>query len=98
MEEITERCAGLQLSSREDAEVIIHELVPEEGLVLLGKFYTKRRVNLESVARVLKLVWKTETISRSAIWGRIRSCFYFKKRMIWIECSSCVHVLLINTY
>ena len=58
MEEITERCAGLQLSSREDAEVIIHEPVPEEGLVLLGKFHTKRRVNLESVARVLKSMWK----------------------------------------
>ena len=59
MEEITEGCTGIKLSSREDAEVTIHEPVPEDGLVLIGKFFTKRRVNLESVARVLKTIWKT---------------------------------------
>ena len=59
MEEITERCTGIKLSSREDAEVMIHEPVPEDGLVLIGKFFTKGRVNLESVARVLKTIWKT---------------------------------------
>ena len=59
MEEITERCTGIKLSSREDAEVTIHKPVLEDGLVLIGKFFTKRRVNLESVARVLKTIWKT---------------------------------------
>ena len=59
MEEITEGCTGIKRSSREDAEVTIHEPVPEDGLVLIGKFFTKRRVNLESVARVLKTIWKT---------------------------------------
>ena len=47
MDDITERCAGLKLSL-------------EDGPVLIGKFCTKRRINLESVARVLKTVWKAE--------------------------------------
>ena len=80
MEEITERCAGLQLSSREDTEVIIHEPVPAEGLVLLGKFHTKRRVNLESVARVLKSVWKTETNFEVSDLGENKVMFLFQKK------------------
>ena len=38
MEEITERCVGIKLSSREDAEVTIHEPEPEDGLDLTGSF------------------------------------------------------------
>ena len=56
MEEITKRCASIKLSLREDVEVTIHEPMPEDGLVLIGKLFTKRRVNLESVTRVLKMV------------------------------------------
>ncbi|XP_075650037.1 uncharacterized protein LOC142620563 [Castanea sativa] len=80
MVEITERCAGLQLSSREDAEVIIHEPVLEDGLVLIGKFYTKRKVNLESVARVLKSVWKTENNFEVSDLGENKVMFLFQKR------------------
>ena len=56
MEEITEKCASIKLSLREDTEVTINEPVLEDGLVLIGKFFTKRRVNLESMTRVLKMV------------------------------------------
>ena len=80
MEEITERCAGLQLSSREDVEVIIQEPVLEEGLVLSGKFYTKRRVNLESVAKVLKSVWKIETNFEVSDLGENKVMFLFQKK------------------
>ena len=80
MEEITERYAGLHLSLKEDAEVIIQEPVPEEGLVLLGKFYTKRRVNLESVARVLKSVWKTEATFEVSDLGENKVMFLFQKK------------------
>ena len=80
MEEITGRYAGLHLSLKEDAEVIIQEPVPEEGLVLLGKFYTKRRVNLESVARVLKSVWKTEANFEVSDLGENKVMFLFQKK------------------
>ena len=60
MDDIIERCAGLKLSLREDAKVEINVPLLEDGPVLIGKFCTKRRINLESVARVLKTVWKAE--------------------------------------
>ena len=58
MEEITDRCARLKLSVREDVEVAIHAPLTEDGPVLIGKFCTKRRINLESVVRVKRLVWR----------------------------------------
>ena len=56
MEDITKKCAGLRLSEREGSEVDLS--LPKKGVgwVLAGKFCTKRRVNPESVARVLKTV------------------------------------------
>ena len=59
MDDILNRCAGLQLSEREGAEVIIGAPVTESNRVLAGKFFTKRRVNLELVAWVLRSIWKT---------------------------------------
>lgn len=60
MDEITDRCAGLQLSAKERAEVEIQNPEVEVGPILIGKFYTKRLVNLKLVARVLKIAWKTK--------------------------------------
>ncbi|KAK7833188.1 hypothetical protein CFP56_025705 [Quercus suber] len=60
MEEIIDRCAKLKLLLREDVEVAIQAPLTEEGLVLIGKFCTKRKINLESVARVLRSVWRAE--------------------------------------
>uniref|UniRef100_A0A7N2KWY2 Uncharacterized protein n=1 Tax=Quercus lobata TaxID=97700 RepID=A0A7N2KWY2_QUELO len=60
MDEITNRCAGLRLSAKESAEVEIQNSEMEAGPILVGKFYTKRWVNLESVARVLRIAWKTK--------------------------------------
>ena len=56
MEEITDRCARLKLSVKEDAEVVIHAPLTEDGPILIGKFCTKRRINLELVAKVLRTV------------------------------------------
>ena len=60
MDEITNRCAGLRLSAKESAEVEIQTSEMEAGPILVGKFYTRRWVNLESVARVLRIAWKTK--------------------------------------
>lgn len=58
MEEITDRCARLKSSVREDVEVAIHAPLTEDGPVLIEKFCTKRRINLESAVRVKRLVWR----------------------------------------
>ena len=58
MDDILNKCAGLQLSEREGAEIVIGAPVIESNKVLIGKFFTKRQVNLELVARVLRSVWK----------------------------------------
>ena len=57
MDDIAKKCAGLKLSNIEECEVDLTPPTTEIGYVLAGKFCTKRRVNLESVARVLKAVW-----------------------------------------
>lgn len=49
-----------KLSEKEGNEVDLHPIAREHGYVLARKFCTKRRVNMESVARVLKMVWRTE--------------------------------------
>ena len=51
MEEITNRCAKLKLSLREDVEVAIQAPLTKEGPVLIGKFCTKRKINLDRVWR-----------------------------------------------
>lgn len=56
MEDITTRCATLWLSTIEGNEVDLLPSLEEKVLVMAGKFCTKRRVNLESVARTLKAV------------------------------------------
>ena len=56
MEELTDRCARLKLSVREDVEVAIQAPLTEDGPVLIGKFCTKRRINLNSVVRVMRSV------------------------------------------
>ena len=54
MEEIIDRCARLKLSVREVVEVAIQAPLTEDVPILIGKFYTKRRINMESVVRVLR--------------------------------------------
>lgn len=73
-----DRCTGLRLLAKERAEVEIQNPEVEVGPILVGKFYTKRRVNLESVARVLKIVWKTKDNFEVSDLGENRALFLFK--------------------
>ena len=60
MDEITTKCVGLRLTEKEESKVDLIPPVTETECVLVGKFCTKRHVSLESVARVLKSVWRIE--------------------------------------
>ena len=80
MEEITDRCARLKLLIREDVEVAIHAPLKEDGPILIRKFSTKRRINLESVARVLKSVWKAENNSEVSDLSENKVIFLFQMK------------------
>lgn len=57
MDDITNMCAGLRLSDIEENEVDLAPPTIETGHFLAGKFYTKRRVSLVLMVRVIKSVW-----------------------------------------
>ncbi|XP_023888114.2 uncharacterized protein LOC112000250 [Quercus suber] len=77
MEDITNQCAGLKLLEREGNEVDLTLTVRKNGCVLAGKFCTKRRVNLESVARVMKTVRRTKENFEVYDMGDNRVIFHF---------------------
>lgn len=52
----------------------------DDGLVLVGKFCTKRHVSLESVARVLKSVWKAENSFEVSDLGENKAMFLFQTK------------------
>uniref|UniRef100_A0A7N2KQY5 Zinc knuckle CX2CX4HX4C domain-containing protein n=1 Tax=Quercus lobata TaxID=97700 RepID=A0A7N2KQY5_QUELO len=60
MDAITTKCANIKLSERERSEVDLAPPGVDQGLVLAGKFYTKRRVNVEAIGRALQSVWRTK--------------------------------------
>ena len=80
MEEIIDRCAKLKLSLREDVEVAIQAPLTKDGPVLIGKFCTKRKINLESVAKVLKLVWRAEHNFEVSDLGENKVMFLFQSK------------------
>ncbi|XP_030941941.1 uncharacterized protein LOC115966959 [Quercus lobata] len=80
MEEITDRCATLKLSVREDVEVTIHAPLTEDGPVLIGKFCTKSRINLEFVVRVLRTVWRVEHDFEVSDLGENKVMFLFQTK------------------
>ncbi|KAK9996341.1 hypothetical protein SO802_021027 [Lithocarpus litseifolius] len=79
MEDITKRYAGLRLSGKEGSEVDLSLPENAAGFVLGGKFCTKRRVNLESVARVLRTVWRTEKNFEVSDVGENKVLFLFQQ-------------------
>ena len=80
MDVISNMCAGLKLSNKKSSEIDIAPLIQNAGYILARKFYTKRRINLESVARVLKTIWKIERNFEVCYLGENRALFQFEKR------------------
>lgn len=80
MEDITNRCAGLKLLVKEDVEVTIHAPLTEDGPILIRKFCTKRKINMESVVRVLRLVWRAEHNFKASDLGENKVMFLFQSK------------------
>lgn len=97
MDAITTKCANLKLSERERSEV--DPTIPrvDQGLVLVVKFSTKWRVNLEAIGRALWSVWRTKRDFEVSDMGENRVLFSFRQRKIWIGFFCKGHGPLIST-
>lgn len=89
MDAISNMCAGLKLSDKESGEINIAPPIQNAGYILAGKFCTKMRINIESVARVLKTILKTEQNFEVCNLGENRALFQFEKRedlekVVWL--------------
>ena len=80
MEAITNKWANLKLSEREGCEVNLATPGVDHDLALAGKFYTKRRVNLEAVGRALRSVWRMKRDFEVSDMGENRVLMLFQDK------------------
>ena len=80
MDAITTKCANIKLSEKERSEVDLAPPGVDQGLVIAGKFYTKRRVNLEAIGRALHSVWRTKQDFEVSDLGENRVLFSFQTK------------------
>ena len=80
MEAITNKWANLKLSEREGSEVNVALPGVDQGLVLAGKFCTKRRVNLEAIGRAIRSVWRTKRDFEVSDMGENRVLLLFQDK------------------
>ena len=55
MDEIIRKCDGLSLSAKEDKRVLLTRKVSTSEHVLAAKFFTKRSLNMDAMARTFQL-------------------------------------------
>ena len=60
MEDITSKWDRLSLNQIENQTVSLTPTVTGNGKVLVAKFFTKRRIDMEAILRTLKSMWKTK--------------------------------------
>ena len=102
MEAITNKCANLKLSEREGSEVDLAPPGVDQGLMLAGKFCTRRRVNLEAVGRALRAVWRTKKDFEVSDMGENRVLFLFQDKedldrvLLQGPCSFDKYILLLH--
>ena len=60
MEELTCKCDNMALSGREGKSVILSKKCQEPKFVIAAKFYTRRALNMEAVARTFRPLWRTK--------------------------------------
>ena len=60
MDDITSKWNRLSLNQTKNQTIVLIPTVTGNGKVLVAKFFTKRRINMEAVLCTLKSMWKTE--------------------------------------
>ena len=59
MDDLTNRWWSLSLTEEEEAKVDLTKEKKKTGSVLAAKFFTRRTVNVEAVAKTFRLLWRT---------------------------------------
>ena len=77
MEELTRKYDNLSLSVREGRKVILSKKCHGSEHVLAAKFYTKRALNMEAVARTFYPLWRTKESFHITNSGNNLLLFYF---------------------
>nr|XP_023917378.1 uncharacterized protein At4g02000-like [Quercus suber]POF04428.1 uncharacterized protein CFP56_32041 [Quercus suber] len=60
MEELTKKCDNLSLSTWEGKKVVLSKKNQVKECVIAAKFFTKRALNIEAVARTFRPLWRTK--------------------------------------
>lgn len=60
MEDLTKSWTRLSLSEKEGEKLDLSKEKKTQGFVLAAKFYTRRSVNLEAVAKTFRPLWRTK--------------------------------------
>ncbi|KAL0008463.1 hypothetical protein SO802_009965 [Lithocarpus litseifolius] len=78
MEEVTKRWEKLSLTEPEGVEHDLSSTDVIEGFAIVAKFFTKRRINLEAVAKTLKSAWKIDSDFEVRDLGDNKAIFLFE--------------------
>lgn len=60
MDEIIQKCDGLSLLTKEDKRVFLTRKLLALEHVLAAKFFTKRSLSMDAVARTFRPLWRTK--------------------------------------
>lgn len=77
MEELTDLCDRLSLTSKEECRVDLSGTAGVSRGLLAAKFLTKRVLNLEAVLRTLKSLWRATSGLKGRDMGDNRVLFMF---------------------
>ncbi|KAK9990738.1 hypothetical protein SO802_025723 [Lithocarpus litseifolius] len=78
MEDITKSWTKLSLSEKEGDKLDLSKKKKSQGFVLAAKFYTRRSVNLEAIAKTFRTLWHTKHRFEVSEVGDNRLLFAFK--------------------
>ncbi|KAL4600535.1 hypothetical protein ACB092_11G205800 [Castanea dentata] len=78
MDEVTKKWGNLSLTEREEVEHDLQDTELVEGAIIVAKFFTKRRVNLEAVATTLKTACRTDFSFEVRDLGENKAIFLFE--------------------
>ena len=78
MKDLSRYWENLALTEKEGLKFSLPESEVAEGFAVVAKFFTKRKINLEAVARTLKSFWKAEQGFEIRDLGENKALFVFK--------------------
>ena len=81
MENLTQQWERFSLSGKEEQRINMENSLEKPKFTLAGRFLTKRVLNLESVARTFRPLWRAINRFRVRDMGGNRAIFIFNDRI-----------------